>query len=93
MFPNEQCCFMVGTSFLEGLQDVHRESLWLESSIKATCLKESSRKKEGGKGIEVPPKLGGGIGDTNILILGKPSTPSKVRTDLISLSTFRGLST
>ena len=49
-------------------------------------------KKRGG-GIEVPPKLRGGIQDTNILILDKPSTPSKVRTDLISLSTFRRLST
>ena len=48
MFPKEQCCFLVGTSLLEGLQDVQRESLWFESSIKATCLKESSRKKGGG---------------------------------------------
>lgn len=91
MFPSEQCCFMVGTSLLEGLQDVQRESLWPEGSIKTIGVKESSKK--GGKGIEVPPKLRGGIRDTNILILDTPSTPSKVRTDLISLSAFCRLST
>lgn len=34
----------------------------------------------------------GGIRDTNILILDNPSTPSEVRTDLISLSIFHRLS-
>ena len=59
MVPSEQCCFMVGT--------LQRESLWLESSIKATCLKESSRKKgRGGGRIEVPPKLRGDMGYEDI---------------------------
>lgn len=82
---------MVGTSLLEGLQDVQRESLWPDS-IKTIGVKESS-KKGGGERYRSTSQTSGGIRDTNILILDNPSTPSKVRTDLISLSAFRRLST
>lgn len=64
MFPSEQCCFMVGT--------LQRKSLWLESSTKVTCLKESSRKKGRGKVSKYLPNFGG-YGIRNMLILGNPS--------------------
>ncbi len=65
------------------------------SGLKALYTKATGGSAESSKQmgcIEVSQKIRG-IPDTNRLILDKPSTPSKGRTDLISLSTFYPLST
>lgn len=56
---------MVGTSLLEGLQDVQRESLWPDS-IKTIGVKESSKKGGGGKVSKYLPNFGGDTGYQHI---------------------------